>query len=306
MKYKQVITMFLAVALVFGVFSIYIKENNISFGSAVKYLLNKQDRAMAEDIANMTGESAANIMQLKAETGNWNTAMDRLKKGDYAKIMTDDELADLILKEGYKEESVKESKEFIGQVMGNLSEILDNNSSLENSAPNIQQPKAQADIKKEEDDIEAYKVLGQAFDKNLAIYYSLRLKERFGSIQSVVDEYLYCIQVELDTRILLADEEEYEEAIMQKLAQLSREDAITVQKIFDFMLKTLNKANLQKNENKTDLEQRKPDSEKEPSVQKPDIETATDIQPKIDDPKPKDPAINIMEEVEQINSRWRN
>ena len=306
MKYKRVISIFLTTALMFGVFGIYIKENNISFGSAVKFLLNKQDRAMAEDIANMTGESAANIMQLKAETGNWNAAMDRLKKGDYAKIMTDEDLADLIMKEGYNEESVKESKEFIGQVTRNLSEILDNNSSSENTVPNLQQPQVQAGVKKDEDDIEAYKILGQAFDRNLAIYYSLKLKERFGSIQSVVDEYLYCLQVELDTRILLADEEEYEEAMMQKLAQLSREDAITVQKIFDFMLKTLNKANLQENENKTDLEQRKPDLEKEASVQKPDIKTTTDILPKVDDPKPKDPAINVLEEVEQINSRWRN
>ena len=297
MKIKRIIASILAVSILLSGVYFAMEKNDISFGSGVKAVLNRQDRIMAENISDLTGESTANIAKLRAESGSWNDVLDTLQSEEgYDKFMTDDELEELLDRESLDSQNVSEAKSLSEQIFYNLKEIA-MSSRLDVSPPQVT---TNNDISSEKDEAEEYKKLEPVYDKNLAVYLSLKLKNKFGSLQQVFDEYLYCLQVGADLRVCIASEKEYDNMMLEKSALLMRLDAITLQKISEFLILKMQQSKLtEKDEDPKSNETNNPLTSDVPSAA-----TINDVVPKINDPRPKDPTAEIMDEIDKINQRW--
>ena len=82
---------------------------------------------------------------------------------------------------------------------------------------------------------------------------------------------------------------------MTKAVELMREDAITLQKISDYLLSRLNK----KEENDSeDLRMKSKDNKL--AADKISAQKINDIVPQIEDPKPQDPTAQIMSEIDKL------
>lgn len=294
-KKYRIISLILIVCILASGVTIYTTGGFEKIGAMVAQ--NKNDRRVAEDIASLTGYAASDIMQLRSESGNWNDTIDNLD-GINSQKMSNDELAALLEKESFTNEEVSEAQALVMQIRFNLDEILRDDPGA--NAP--QTPTLTSAFDKTEDECEAYKKVGQAFDGNLAVYLGLKLKGKFGSLQAAVDEYLYCLQIGVDLTLCIADAEEYDQKIIEKSAELMREDAITAAKISDYMLSLL-----QKPKQQTEL----PDTDKKETdafdpmsgIPNPNKNTPEYA---VTNPKPQDPTQAVMDEIQAINNSWTN
>lgn len=282
---KRAIALILAVCLIVGsvnfiVINVWDKMNET-------YALSEKDRALAEDLASMTGKTADSLLRMKSTSGSWNDVVSNLGNLDMHEKMSDKHLQDLLSAEGFSETEISEATMFVEQVLFNLNEILRNETPFEAATVAVVNDKS-------DNKSEAFRKLGQEFDKNLAAYFALKLQGEFIYMQSVIDEYLYCLQIGVDLNLLIYDKEAYEKAVLEKSAQLLREDAITMNDISARVIEALQPG-------KSDISSNAALELSENSL--------TGIADKIvintpKGPRPPDPAQEAMDEIDSINNSW--
>ena len=286
---KRGIALILGICLIIGCINFYVFDvwDRIS----ETYNISQRDRALAEDLSSMTGKTADSLMQLKSKSGSWNDVINNLGNEEIQEKLSDEQLQNLIETESFSASEISEAKMLMDQISFNLGEILRNESSFEIA---MTTDIAFRNDNKTDNKTEIYRKIGQSFDKNLAIYFALKLQDKFGSLQMVIDEYLYCLQIDVDLSLLITDTETYEKAVLEKGAQLMREEAITVDDISTRMLETLQpkKADFSSNA----------DSELPTANTGSTAVSPVNIVPK--DPQPQDPAKEIMDEIDKINQIW--
>lgn len=309
---KRIVSFALVICLIIGSANVYIFD---VWGKAAEAYDNlKKERAIAEDLASMTGKSADSLLQMKAISGSWNSVINTLGNTEEIERMTNAQLQQLIAENGFSEDSVSDADVFVSQILFNLEEILRNDSldsnmaavSMVHNAPVNNTPvnnaqfhnapvyNAPFDNDPVDNDMEAYRKIGQAFDKNLATFYALKLQDKLGSIQNVIDEYLYCLQIDVDLGLLMIDGLSYEKALADNGVILTREGAITAEDISSRMLAAL------QSKRKASPVADRPELPMSVSNDKPINQLIA--MPK--DPRPPDPAKEAMDEIDKINNSW--
>jgi hypothetical protein len=295
MKKKRLISLIVVACLLIGGVNLYVFDGFGAIRAAISK--DKGDRKTAEDISALTGRSASSLLRLKADSGGWNAALKTLAKGGADEKTTAEELAELLNGESFTDDEIKAAKAAALQVAFHLDEISRNGDSLA--------PGRTAGFGEDESESEKYEKLGDAFDQNLAVYLSLKLKEKFGSIDAALDEYLYSLQIGVDLSLCVADEQEYEKQVLEKAAELSREDALTAAKIADYALTSAQTAKQSASPSPGAAGENAPETAPElPDPKAAAASAAPNLT--VENPKPQDPTQAVMDEIDAINKSWMN
>ena len=278
------------------------------------YELNNEDKTTVSEISNMTGVKADEIIKLRKEGKTWNEILELIKNNPDYKVEGDDirrndtlaktgmeeDTLEKLKEEGYTEEQIIEAKSLVERVMFQLEEIAN----MQVMTPS--QPEVGVNINEnKEEDTTAYTALVGKISLNEAVYFILKLSDELGSMQAVLDEYLYSLQLGIDLNQYLTDKEEYQKQKQQKMAELAAQDVITSASIEERMLDMLQSMN-EKDEEVSEIKANissLPDTVKESPL--PDIQT-----PAAQDIKPQNPAEAIMQEINDITANnneqnWR-
>ncbi len=305
-KYKRGIALFLAVMVLVSAAATVVGVTYPGATEAVKRVFNPNavsdaDKKTAEDLSDMTGISPYRLQEMKNESGSWDAVMQTIQKDGAEKSdISDDALKDLISE--FSKEEVDEATALVSRVIFNLREINAKADTNNVPAAALVTPKPVDQIQEEAYD---FKKVEGLFAKNTAIYLILKTKASLGSYEQALDEYLYCLQIDVDFKLFLADEEDYEKQVAQKGAQLTREKAVSVMVIEEEMLGLLTGAKdkeEQKGNEKTDplaaIKANDPAKQDGPDIAAPKLPDSG--MPKVENPKPADPAADVYAEIDKI------
>lgn len=269
------------------------------------YELTNEDKTTVSEISNMTGVKAEEIIKLRKEGKSWNQILELIKSNPGYKVEGDDtkrndtlaktnmgeDTFNKLKEEGFTEEEIVEAKSLVERVIFQLDEI----SNMQVLTPSL--PEAGVNT--------SYTSLAGKINLNEAVYLLLKLRDELGSMQAVLDEYLYSLQLGIDLNQYMTDKEEYEKQKQQKAAELASQEIITASGIEEKMLDLLQSMN-KKDEPVPEIKAGTtslPDTAKESPTPDVPVPSARDV-------KPQNPAEAILEEINNINGNaaqqnWR-
>ncbi len=267
------------------------------------------DQKTASEISNMTGAGIEEVMRLKNGGRSWNEVLSALKdtyyigsgseKGKRDDLLLgtglEEELVKSLKKEGFSDEDITYAKMLYDRVEFQLQQIEWNA-----EAPAAIHGTA-GELDKTSEDTGTYRELAAKIDKSDAICSMLRLKEDMGSIEAAFDEYLASLQLDIDINEYIADKDSYLDKKEQKLFLLGAENIITISKIEEKALLQIQK----ENSAASDFKQAGTDTADGHAAGRDSLSGANPLPdvPEISaqDPKPKNPTDEIMEEIRQIS-----
>jgi len=269
-----------------------------------EYATTDDDRKMAEDISDITGISVYRLLEMRENAMSWNDVMDTIQREGVADIdITDSELEALI--SAFPQEDIDYASAMVSRVIFNLREInaKEDNAAAEVPAANILNPAA-------EDDEYDFKSLEGGFHRNYAIYLVLALKGDFGSMELALDEYLYCLQIDVDLALYISDKDKYDRQLAEKSGHLLRNKAITAAIIEEKMLgmlsgNTTDAAGADTTNSVLSAEADSAAGVAPPIPDMPSVPTAETMIPAIENPMPKAPTVGIYDEINAINENAR-
>lgn len=148
------------------------------------------------------------------------------------------EAKEKLISEGYTEKEITEVSMLVERVMFQLNEIV---GTEQNIAP--AQMIMDEKQKKLQEENEMYKTLAEKIDVKKAIQLSLHLSKEFESYSAVMDEYLLCLQIDLDLEDYIKDKEAYEKEKTEKSMGHDMLQIITLAKIEEKLLEKLQNKN---------------------------------------------------------------
>ncbi|MBU3134601.1 hypothetical protein KPL40_19535 [Clostridium gasigenes] len=81
------------------------------------------------------------------------------------------------------------------------------------------------------EEYDRYVILSNGIEENKALYLELRLKNKFGSLKSTLDEYILSLQLQIDIEKCVDDKENYDREKVEQLKKIKEEQIITLDKI---------------------------------------------------------------------------
>lgn len=129
-------------------------------------------------------------------------------------------------RDGFSENEINQSILLVNRVMAQLNQIIQNSS--ENSQPPVTDNSGDNGLNKE---LSNYSNLMQNINLKEAITLTLKLKNLFGSMEDVLNEYLYCIQTGIDLNTCLKDKKQYDKQKKEKIGETNSKEIITVENI---------------------------------------------------------------------------
>lgn len=311
-KYKRLVAALVAAAVLVSAAATVFAVSFPAARGALQTVFNpnaasEADRQTAQQIADMTGSSVYQLLEMKASMGSWNDVLASIEKNGIDHLdLTDEELKSRTDK--FDEKDVEQAIELVSRVVFNLREIGAKEEMV--SVPEIQ-PTLTPSGAPQKGEYDFEKLEGQ-FLKNRAIWLVLETQQKYGSFEKALDEYLYCLQIGVDFELVLTDQEEYENQLAQQGGQLLREDAITVMIIEQHMLELMSRQQSQRGEatappppntaenaDATEPELPAPDRAA-PAAQAPE-----GTLPEVHNPVPIKPGTEVYEEIENIKQNSR-
>lgn len=273
--------------------------------------LTEEDNQIASDISNMTGVEIEKILELREKGKTWNEILEELKRkktsnNEKKKQMRSNFLThkgiakdtiERLREEGFSDENIMKAKLLVERIIFQLQDITSNISgTVEITKPEADKPNTNTD-NEDKEDLSSYTELLNKLDINTALYLILKLEQDFGSIEKVLDEYLYTLQVDIDFKLYIVDKEKYIKQKEEKSLGIQQQKIITIAKIEEKMLEKIQYRNTKENIDIKNKEEIITDSNNN-EIQKP----VPDIpNPTIEDVKPKKPGADVMEEIKIIN-----
>ncbi|WP_339244330.1 hypothetical protein NST58_23315 [Paenibacillus sp. FSL R10-2796] len=271
----------------------------------------QQDKQIAADLSNLTGVTVNRILQLKNTGSSWNEVSETLKKetlvssdGDKSSriaLLNETGLGEEVLQqlrqEGFQDDEIMEAKLLVERVMQQLNEVKDSKSST------IEVPSAEITLNQSnETELQtAYEKISEQFNESQAVELILKLQQEFGSMESVLDEYMLSLQVGLHLEDYITDKKLYQENKEQKVAGLKDSQIVTAEKLEKVLLEKLQQANERNSEIR---EVKSPTAAVLP--EKEDITALPDINPPtVENLMPQNPGEAIKQEIESINPNHR-
>lgn len=305
-KYYKPVAALMGIALVAQMF-LFAGEKTESKGSPV----NSDDARVAAEISNMTGVKAEDILRLKNSGKTWNEVINLLKnqsasgqqnqKDERSQLLAEtglgDQYLEKLLQEGFTQEEIMEARLLVERVMFQLKEITEDKSDkVPTPVPDLQPGK------NSEDDMAAYQKVAEHFNEKTAIYLSLKLKKEFGSLEAVLDEYLQSLQLELNLEQYLTDKKQYLQEKEEKSVALPQAELMTLAKLESKMLEQIQRNNAANRDDASTLESINQSIGNNNEAKSPLPENPV---PQLDDVKPKNPAEEIMQEIQVIDPNKR-
>lgn len=270
---------------------------------------NSNERKMAADISSSTGVEVEKILTLRDSGKSWNEILEDLKgkggstedRGEMDKLLTDDALGEkdvkILLDEGFTKEEIQQATLIAERIQFQLQEITSNNGNETISdAQKILEDSGSTSM--DSDNIAAaYKELGEDFNIKTAITLMLKLNTSFGSMEQVMEEYLYSLQMGIDLEDYLADSKTYLKKKNDKSFEAEHKKIITMSDIENEMLKAIQQNNV------NDGTKEVPDAGSKPSDVsgwEADGKPLSPL-PEVTDVTPRNPGEDILEEIQQIN-----
>ena len=270
-------------------------------------LYSEEDLKTASDISNMTGVKTEDILAMKKEGKTWNEILDSLKNnkssgssGERNGLLSQSGLSESYVedlkKEGFSDNEITDAKIIAERVLFDLNEIV--------SAANLQNPVSPLPPNTVTADDSAYTELAGKFDMPSAVTLMLRLKDDFGGTEQVLDEYLFSLQAGLDLSEYIQDKASYKKKRDEKSRMMNTADIITIQKIEEKMLETI------QNANKANVNAALPGKSPEGTQDSGDVPKETDNSPIPADilpgngtkaVRPENPTEKIMDEIKELN-----
>lgn len=299
-KHSKIIVVLIGIAMVLPMLII----NTPGIEAKTQTKPSSDEIRIASEISNTTGVEVEEIMKLKALGKTWNEVLELLKskdknrnkegKAERNNILVSsgvgEDYIDKLKEEGYSEEEIMETKLLVERAIFQLKEIT------KTDALNTKLPNEEAQVNKDED-ISGYIKTLEKIELKSAVYWTLKLKNDFNSIERAFDEYLCALQLDVSLEEYFIDKEKYQKQIDEKRISMGYENIITLAKIEEKILEKLQNNNMQNrdfigSENNIEMETPKAENESSlPVIPKPSIE----------DVKPMSPSDEIMKEIEIIN-----
>lgn len=308
-SYSRYFVIFIGLVLVFQTVAIT-TGGTVNKDRVTANQLQNNDLRIADEISNMTGIKAADIIKLKKEGKTWNEILELIKSDPGDKKQDDASIRNKILiesglgieeveklkSEGFTDDEIMEAKSLVERVIFQLGEITQDNRAIQDTAvPGIivgQADTAKADTKE-------YEELSAHIDLNKAITALLRIKKQFDSIYDAMDEYLCALQLELNIEDLVTDKNKYEKIKQDKMLAKGVQDLITMSKIEDTLLTKMQDGNKEM----TSIDTAVPSISS--GVTPSEIENNPVPLPETElkDIKPKNPTEEIMNEINGITGK---
>ena len=270
---------------------------------------DEQDERIAADISNMTGVEKEKILALKKDGKTWNQLLEQLtgenaaggqgdkeKRNDFlARDTIGEEAAARLREEGFTDDEIMQATLPVERVIFQLQDITsDMGQQREIPKPEVEPPSSAVNTPRE--DSSAYAELLNKIDVNTAVSLMLRLEQAFGSVEKVLDEYLYALQIGINLEQYMTDQKEYHKQKQEKSMGIDLQTIITIAKIEEKMLEKMRQINEKEEDPQLKIETT-------PAVHKPEAPNPLpDVpNPKAEDIKPQNPAEQIMNEIKAIN-----
>lgn len=294
---------------------------------------NKEDERIAIDISNMTGLMAEDILRLRKSGNTWESVLDMLRNkttglgsGDISKRSTlladtglGSEFVEKCKAEGFEEKEITSAKMLVERVVFQLKEITQEETAMQSPLPNTDKlpldkqiapvigfEKAQGSKEEQAEDILPYRDLIGKIDIKTAVYLILKLNKELGGMEKVLEEYLYAIQVGVNLELYLIDKKGYEKEKEEKSRWMDTQKLLTLARI---EAKMLDRIKLQNDHSKNQtglLGDNLFISGKSQEEAKPYDDLAKVLLPDVGMTRPKDPAADVMKEINDIRNKSLN
>lgn len=266
------------------------------------------EKKIAADISSSTGVEIEKILTLKNNGMTWNEILDYLKgkggsnegRAEMEELLTEDVLgeeeAEELLAAGFTTEEIQQANLFAERVQFQLQEIINSNDTkITTAEQNV--PVTGEITTPEKEDLEVYTALAEKFNLKTIITLMLKLQASFGSMEQVMDEYLYSLQVDLDLEEYLIDSEAYLGKKKDKGIEIAHIRILTMSDIETGMIKAIQQKDVYNTANEASVTTINPSDNKELPVDNgPDSPL-----PKMKDVTPANPGEDILLEIQQIN-----
>ena len=291
-KMKSIVAFCLAfVVLITGV--VAFSELTTKTGAKDKKFvsIDSNDREVINQIANTTGAKVEHITKLRQQGKDWNEILELVKTGNYDGEIDTADYKSLLEQEDKQE--VADVRTIVERVLFALKEIYSKKQVVQKAGPEIEDVSADKDA---EEDIEEYYKLFELFENDKLIYLCMKLKAEYDTYENVIDEYLYCLQIEIDLADLLRNKDGFEKQMQEKGVLKNRIEAITINKIEFKMLEVV--------KNSSDTEVSREEEKKDADSTIVDPTQTTDHDP-VKAIIPKKPQEEVLEEIEKIKEKGR-
>ncbi|WP_040950110.1 hypothetical protein [Gorillibacterium massiliense] len=266
------------------------------------------DLSTASDISNMTGVSTERILQMRSAGKSWNEILEDLKAADTSKTSKSDRSQSLLeeglgedavqrlVSAGYTKQDIQNAKMLAERVTMQIRELTDTG-----GLPAVDLPSASPDNQgtsdREKFRTELTGVAGK-FDLETAVRFMLELKIAFGSMEAVLDEYLYALQFDLDLGQYSKDKDQYIQDKENKKTEHPDATVISMAEIEKRLLEQIQSENKKEQGaagSKT-VDPARPDSSAPAVNPLPEPPSATP-----EDVKPVNPAKAVEAEMQKLN-----
>lgn len=296
-KHSNIIAFILAVIMTISIISV--STGGFGLLNVKAEQTGSDDVKVAGDISNLTGIDVNTLLNMKNEGLSWNEILEKSKglkiedgnnRDDRNSTLLnqsiEEDLVDQLKEEGFREEEIIEARLLIERVLFQLNEITNGEGPISEGFG----------VGITEEGLSAFKDLAENINMTECLPFLLRLKSDFGSYEKVLDEYLFCLQLDIDPSLYFEDKKAYLE---DKNTKGLGKNRITVQSIEEKMLLKLQKENTEFKDNAQNLDPMPRDitlTKGEASNNLPDIPV-----PKIESVIPENPADALMNEIKEID-----
>lgn len=320
-KHMKLVAIFLAISLAapFTVFFNAMANKQPAANAAAGSPTNEaQEKATAADISNMTGVKAEDILKLREEGLNWNQVLTELKSNSYtgadkeqnSRLQTlagegiSENVVNELVAKGYSHDEIMEAKLVVERVQFQLEEIVNGVDTPSSPAPSAPAVTALTDPSAGKGNLEAYRKVAGSYNPALAVSLMLELKDAFGGLEQVLNEYLLTLQVGLDLEKYSSDPAAYKKSKEQATAGLIPEDIVTVSSIEKLSMETLQEQNKnnrnEEGEISSTLGHTTPSKEASANAG-PLPDSPVSSVPVVKDVKPMNPTEAVMNEIKTLN-----
>lgn len=296
MAFILAITIVVSITLITGNFSLGAPRSPMDVQSS-------DDKRIASEISNAAGVDIETVLSIRNSGKSWNEVIDELErrglKGGNDSRLRNDILTQLGATGGYAEElkragftddEIQQAYMLVDRVLFQLRHIAAN--SAGNPEPSVIIPDDP-----QTEDLSAYKDLANHFDSETCVYLTVRLYRKLGSMEAVIDEYLFALQTGLDLMLYLIEREEYLSQKQDKASEIYIGEIITVTAIDEKMLETLSRENEAIAGNSKDASPMSGGNGVNPA----NIITPQIPMPEIIDVSPKNPQDQVLDELKVID-----
>ncbi|MDR6553470.1 hypothetical protein [Paenibacillus qinlingensis] len=302
-KNRKFIAVIIGVSLIAQMFLFVVGDKALTTTNAESS--QSDDNKTAADISNMTGVKIEEILKLKQSGLSWNEVLDKLKqapntdtqKGNRSNLLAGMELGEdavaKLIAQGFTNEEIMEAKMLAERVQFQLKELV-NDTKITPQVPVLE---IKLDTKKD-DKLSEFPKITEQFDVNSVLYFMLMLKKDFGSLEAVLDEYLFALQIGINLEDYIQDKDKYLKAKEEKSIGLTRDKVITMSVIESALLEKIQQNNQTAKDEFTTQGKAGSATTKDTKEKSllPDVPLPT-----VKDVKPGNPAADIMKEVNVLN-----